>query len=187
MRWLMTLVLCTATATGSAQAAQREWWRDGGPRLRPQDSRMAGLLEQGRLRSATLRALADRVEGGDVFVYLTGNHMMESHLAGSLTWMATSGSYRYVRVSIDAGLPVDQLIAMLGHELQHVAEVSDDPSVVDAASLATLYRRIGHASLQVTGSSWETIAAQLTARQVRRELGTVPTRSVAGLASPDGL
>ncbi|MDP2391124.1 MAG: hypothetical protein Q8N52_12415, partial [Acidobacteriota bacterium] len=78
--------------------------------------------------------------------------------------------YRYLRATLNAGLGTDQQIATLGHELQHAVEVLDDELVVCEKSLVALYRRIGQPS-RATSAGWETLAAQETGYQVRRELG----------------
>jgi hypothetical protein len=179
---LMVFTLIMFAPVARAAAPQPEWWRNGGPRMRPQDDRTTVLLEQGQMRSPTLRALVTRVEASDVFVYIASSHRLNSHLAGSLQWMTTAGPYRYVRVTIDPTLPADLMIATLGHELQHVSEVIDDPSVVDERTLVGLYKRIGTPSRVALMSGWETVAAQDAGQRVRRELGAMPTTTAANLA-----
>ncbi len=104
---LAMFALFTFVPVARAAAPQPEWWRNGGPRLRPQDDRITALLDQGQMRSPTMRKLVARIEAGDVFVYIAGSHRLNKHLAGSLQWMTTAGPYRYVRVTIDPTLPAD--------------------------------------------------------------------------------
>jgi hypothetical protein len=96
---------------------------------------------------------------------------MSSRLFGRLTLLGAGGERRYVKVRIACMLTVAQQIAALGHELRHAVEIADAPSVVDNASLAAEYRRVGFAS-SVTrrGDGFESRAAIDAARQVWAEL-----------------
>jgi hypothetical protein len=178
MRQLLSLVvLCWFALTSSTIASSDPAALDGGgPRIRPQNAYIAELLKTGRARSATLRSLADRIEAGNVIVYIAVNPLLKSSLSGALTWMTQAGGFRYVRASLSKDLTPDQMIATLAHELQHAAEVAEDPSVSSEATLVAMYRRIGlpkHAS----SAGWETEAAQEMGYQVRRELAMPALRT----------
>lgn len=178
MHWLLALVVFV-TLSAPAAAAPAEA-KAGGPRVRPQDARITALLQEGVLRSSSLRTLVDRIESSNVYVYVGLDHLMKSYLAGRLTWMGQAHEFRYLRAAINFDLSADQVIATLAHELQHAVEVIDDRSVVDERSLVALYRRIGKPSRPELNSGWETAAAQAMGYQVRREL--VATPASAGLA-----
>jgi hypothetical protein len=156
----------------------------GGPRIRPQDSRAAKFLTDGLRRSATLRALADRIEDGDVIVYVGVKPLMKSNLSGALSFVTTAGDFRYVRVSISADQVPDLIIATLAHELQHVIEVIENPSVTNDASLSQLYQRIGLSTNHRPSVTWETLAAQAMGNQVRREIGHA-TATETGVAAAE--
>jgi hypothetical protein len=175
MRLLLTIALVAGVLTSSARASERI----GGPRLRPQDPRISLILQQGIARSATFRALIDRIEASNLIVYVAVSANLKSGLSGAVTWMTRAGNFRYVRASIRIDLPFDQMIATVAHELQHAVEVIEDESVIDEQSLIALYRRIGEPSRLAGPSGWETVAAQRTASQVRRELVAVPTTTLA--------
>lgn len=184
MHKLLAIVLCSLTCATYAEAARPDWWRAGGPRIRTTDARLTTLLQEGVARSSTLRGLVDRIEAGDVIVYLSLSPLMKSSLAGKLTWMSRAGQYRYLRAQINTELSPDQMIATLAHELQHAVEVSDAADVVDQRSLIELYKRIGEPSRAITSAGWETTAAYETGLQVRRELVSAPatarTRTMTG-------
>lgn len=169
MRVLLTLALVASVAASTAIGSER----NGGPRLRPQDPRIVQVLKEGPLRSDTFRSLVDRIEAGNVIVYIAVNPILKSSLSGALTWMTRAGDYRYMRASISTELTFDQMIATVAHELQHAVEVIEDESVKDERSLIALYKRIGQPS-RATSSGWETTNAQQTGYQVRRELVAVP-------------
>jgi len=180
MRTLLSLALSLAIfSTTGALAAPR----DGGPRIRPQDARMTQVLKEGAARSATFRALVDRIESSNVIVYVAVNPLLRSSLSGTLTWMTRAGGYRYVRASISPEMQFDQMVATVAHELQHAVEVIGDESVIDEKSLTALYRRIGHESQAAVPAGWETVAAQETGWQVRRELASVPASTTLARAS----
>jgi len=62
--------------------------------------------------------------------------------------------------------------------------VIEDESVTDERSLVALYKRIGQPSRAAGPSGWETLAAQRTGTQVRRELVT-PASVIARLGSSE--
>lgn len=175
MRLLLSIALTAVIFTSTTAAAGMP---DGGPRIRPQDVRVKQALQEGMARSATFKALVDRIEAGDVIVYLAVNPLLKSSLSGALTWMTSAGKFRYVRASISSDLLFDQMIATVAHELQHALEVVSDSSVVDEKSLIALYRRIGQESPS-TPAGWETVAAQQAGWQVRKELVSVPATALA--------
>jgi hypothetical protein len=172
MRTLLALVvscLVTLPCLAQAQSAPGDLtWRQA--RVRPQDARLADLLRNGAARSATLRAIVNRLEAGNLFVYVSLSPNMRTGLAGKLTWMSKSGAFRYVRVMISPEQNTEQMIATLAHELQHAVEVSDEDSVIDQRSLIGLYTRIGRPSTSGVTGGFETLAAQEIGMRVRREL-----------------
>lgn len=179
MRTVITAALCAMLVSSAAFAGRPP---DGGPRLRPQDSRIKDALREGSARSATFRALLDRVELGDVIVYVATDRQIKSSLSGMLTWMTQAGGYRYVRASINPDQSFDQVIATIGHELRHAIEVIEDPSVTSEKTLVQLYKRIGQHTNTSTPTRWETVAAQQTGTQVRRELSLMSMPAAPGRA-----
>ncbi|HYE88598.1 MAG TPA: hypothetical protein VEA16_19685 [Vicinamibacterales bacterium] len=176
MRLLLSVALSAALFASTAFAARMP---DGGPRIRPQDNRIKQVLQEGVERSATFKALVDRIEAGDVIVYVAVNPLLKSSLSGALTWMTQAGGFRYVRASISSDLLFDQMIATVAHELQHALEVIGDTSVRDEKTLIALYRRIGHENPNIRPLGWETVAAQETGWKVRREIASVPAAALS--------
>jgi len=187
MRWLLSIVFCSAVLVSNAYAEPPDRARDGGPRIRPQDPRSTRLLRDGIARSETFRALVARIEASNVFVYVTVTPFIKSSLAGQLTWMTQAGPYRYLRATLSAEQTSDQSIASLAHELQHAVEVVDDVRVKDEKTLVALYQRIGTPSRASVSSGWETLAAQETGYRVRRELGDSTGAAMAARFESDHL
>jgi hypothetical protein len=121
-------------------------------------------------RSATFRALVNRIEASNVFVYVALSPVMKANLAGKLTWMTKAGEFRYLRATISTEQTPAQMIATLGHELQHAVEVIEDTDVHDQRSLQALYQRIGRPSYSGLAAAWETDAAQEAGHKIRREV-----------------
>jgi hypothetical protein len=183
MHALLLIVLSSFVVASSAFASER----DNGPRIRPQDDRITAMLAAGVARSASFRALVDRIEASDVYVYVGMSPLLKSTLAGRLSWMTKAGGYRYLRAAISTGLSPDRIISSLAHELQHVVEVIEDSNVVDEKSLETLYKRIGEPSRATASLAWETVAAQEVASRVRRELNAQPVTLAARVTNSDKL
>ena len=181
MRHLLAVVLCSLVATSALAANVDESWREA--RIRPQDPRLTTLLREGMSRSATFRALVNRIEASNLIVYVSLSPVMKARLAGKLTWMTRAGDYRYLRATISTEQTPDQMIATLAHELQHAVEVLQDDTVLDQRSLEQLYKRIGRPSYSGITAGWETIAAQETGFQVRRELVSDAAAMKSGYAT----
>jgi hypothetical protein len=169
MRQLLALAICSLIST----AAFADSWREA--RIRPQDPRLATLLRDGAAKSATFRALVNRIEASNVFVYVALSANMKSSLAGKLTWMTRAGDFRYVRATISTEQTAAAMVATLAHELQHAIEVIEDERVNDQRSLQELYQRIGRPSYSGLAAAWETEAAQETGLKVRREFAAAET------------
>lgn len=160
---LGVIVLLTSFVAGTEP-------RDGS-HVRTMDKRLQSAIDEGLARSAFFRSLVTRLDESDVIVYVEPQCPMSSRLFGRLTFLAAGGDRRYVSVRISCVLTVSQQIAALGHELRHAVEIADAPSVVDDASLAAEYRRVGFASRALrTGKGFESGAAIDAARQVWAEL-----------------
>jgi hypothetical protein len=140
-------------------------------RVRTHDARVRTALAKGMTRSAAFREVVRRVEANDVIVYIEMDPRLRGKLAGRMYWVVSTREARYVRVALNPELSGSHLIATLAHELQHVVEVGETPSVVDEPTLTTLYRGIG-TERHAQSRAWDTEAAQVTGDVVRRELAS---------------
>jgi len=166
---LLTILLTLAPLAvfASPEAAPRAV--SSSPRVRPYDGRSAALLLEGLERSATIRAIVDRLEQRDVIVYVQMQPALRKGLAGTMTWLAATEFHRYVRISLNPELMHESLIAALGHELQHALEVAEASSVVDTASLQAYYEQHGMSTAKHI-NGWDSMAARVAGEDVRREL-----------------
>ena len=88
-------------------------------------------------------------------------------VGGLLEFMGRAGSNRYLRVTVGSLHHQSVVVALLGHELQHAAEVADAPEVQTAEAFARFYRRIG---VPTGAGRYDSLAAQSAGRIVRAEL-----------------
>ena len=179
MVWLMSLVLAGNVEAGAAAATSSVHARpvvaaaaallaSERSRIRSNDRRMRRLMAEGTRRSRTFADLVSRVHATDLIVYVETVPQLPPDTTGRILLQGVSGGQRYLRVQVRSMLHGDQVIAVLAHELRHALEVAAHASVVDDATLAELYRRIGH----VSGGTraYETDDAHETGIRVRDEL-----------------
>jgi hypothetical protein len=155
------VVLLAVAARSHAESIQR---------IRTTSSLVHALLASASEKSPTLRAIVERIAQSNVIVYVTCEQFKTVAFNGRTMWTEASGAARYLRVQVDCMLSRTNLVALLGHELQHVAEVADRPDVIDSRTFAKLFDTIGYPAC---GSSWreqfETDDATAAGRRVRDE------------------
>ena len=146
------------------------------PHVRPEPE-MRGLVGDAARGSTAIRGLIDHLEGLDVTVYVRQRAFAQTELEGRVALLAASGGHRYLVIELACGRPRLTQMATLGHELYHAVEIADEPSVVDARTLAAFYTRIGRRSDYWGGRMmFETEAAAEAGLRARRELLTNSTR-----------
>jgi hypothetical protein len=108
----------------------------------------------------------------DLYVQIEIVSDLPPAIEGRLISLARAHQVRYVRIQLALRGSAEDMIALLGHELQHATEVADAAGAADADSLLALYQRIGtrHGEGQ-----YDTVAAEEMGRTVRRELLSMPS------------
>ena len=143
-------------------------------RVRTTDRRLQAILHDGVRESPTFRALVDRLARSDVVVYVQCDRASAAHrLDGRLTFVSSAGGFRYVVVRVAWLNPRARQLAILAHELQHAVEIADTPAIVDGASLAREYRRMGYETRRLAaplGIAFDTHAAIAAGERVLRDL-----------------
>jgi hypothetical protein len=143
------------------------------PHIRSPYPELLDAVSLGARTSPTLRDLVDRIEASDVVVYLANDSAPSPFVAAHLSFISAAGGRRYLMVTVNRQYMGCQLMALLGHELQHAAEIADEPSVVDERSMSAHYRRIGFR----TGSQaeqYDSAAAIETGRRIMRDVTSAP-------------
>ncbi|MCX6551429.1 MAG: hypothetical protein NTY02_10565 [Acidobacteria bacterium] len=138
--WVLALAVAVVCgSTGAAAAAH----------VRGADAKARLLLRDGAARSATLSGLLDALESSDVVVHVETGALDRP---GRLLFVTAGPDCRFLRISIKVPGRDADLIAWLGHELQHAVEIAAAPEVRDQNGVMDLYRRIGFAD-RSTGES----------------------------------
>jgi hypothetical protein len=155
-------------AFGITTAAAQERAAASQSHVRPEEPQLRAAVSVGIDVSPTFRALVERIESSDIVVYISSHLMTTPRVAGQSTFLSAGGGRRYLHVAVDSRTTGPDLVGLLAHELHHITEIAGEPSVVDARSLATFYRRIGF-SVSIEASRFETAAAIATGRRVMRD------------------
>jgi hypothetical protein len=140
--------------------------------VRASDNELVALLSDGVKKSATLRALTERLSKSDVIVYVRPDVLARNANQGHLSFLSSSGGYRYLVVHLPVGQSKQQQIAMLGHELQHAVVIADAPSVTDSDTLRKEFERIGKVVMAANGRdfSFDSQAATDARQRILREM-----------------
>jgi hypothetical protein len=175
MRYAAMLLAC-ALGTGNASADTSRPFTHDNPqvRVRPTSALARKVIDAGLARSITFRRLVQHLESSNVIVYVQMRPNMPSNIGGLLEFMGRAGSNRYLRVTVGSLHHQSVVVALLGHELQHAAEVADAPDVQSPDEFAAFYRRIG---VSTGVGRYDSLAAESAGRTVRAELRGRPTES----------
>jgi hypothetical protein len=196
---LLAALLATAVACNPPADTTGHLRPAGLANLRPRDGMAAQLLSLGREGSPTFRALERVLNESRVVVYVDVRDDPRHELGASLQFVVATPDRLFVRAVVDTGtkqfgLSQQRLVvlaSLLGHELQHAAEVAAAPSIASVRDFEAHFRRIG---ISEERSALETAAAQEVGRRVKRELqdgklATAPCGSVVThtMQRPGGL
>ena len=165
---LLPLLLSATVGTSGAPSPTYTLLESPVRHVRTTDRHVQKLLRVGVTRSPTFASLISHLNESDVIVYIEPVSTLPSTLAGRLLLMPMANNQRYLRIQVALGGSPDELVALIGHELRHAVEIADAPDVRNESALVKLYERIG-----MRGSfahCYETDAARVTARTVRKEL-----------------
>jgi hypothetical protein len=84
--------------------------------------------------------------------------------------LISAAGQRYLRIEVRTPRSPLELLATIGHELQHAVEIARAPGVRNSAAMRDLYRRIGQNGANAL--TFETSDAQEVGKRVRLELMT---------------
>ena len=166
MMWIVPALLATVLAAPPDAGALLS---SPARRVRSMDKHVARLLEVGITRSPTFAQLVRALNSTDVIVYVERSQDLPKALAGRMLMLPMAGPQRYLRIQVRGNLSAPELIALIGHELQHALEIAEHPAVQDADAMRSLYEKIGRPST-AAAHTYDTIAAQSAGRRVRLEL-----------------
>ena len=160
-RLLLVAGIANAGAHGaSAQSAAL-------PRVRSTHAYIRAMIEEATTRSSTLRRLVAAIAETNGIVYVEQGDCGHSVRACLTLSVTPAGDYRFLRVLVDARQPDWEVMASIGHELQHALEVLGEPALKTSESIFLFYVREG----LTMGDSFETPEAIRAGDAVRGEVG----------------
>jgi hypothetical protein len=136
--------------------------------VRAIDPRAQEWIRAGATASPTFRALLSRLAESDLIVYVEIVDRLAGGAAGQMYFITATGGTRYLRIELVADRDTPRMVALLGHELQHTAEVADAPSVRDSRTLGMLY--LGMLENAFRGTQYDSAAARVTEDRVKGEV-----------------
>ena len=134
--------------------------------VRPVDAPAVQTLARALDASAIVRALVGEIELSNVVVHIQFARDLPAGLAGTTRFVTSRAGYRYVRITIAVTLREHDRLAILGHELQHAAEIARS----DAHDVTRLRAVIDAAGFRTRANYFETDAALQIEKHVRQEL-----------------
>lgn len=162
----MAKILPILLVLASAAMAAREESPAAAPRVRSGNPAIAALITTGMTNSRTFRSLVERINASDGIVYVEEGDCGNA-VRGCLRAIAKSVSNRIVLVRVRLLESDRDVVATIGHELQHALEILNDPAVTDSAAMYRFYTREGRRRL---GRGFETAAAVKAERAVHAEM-----------------
>jgi hypothetical protein len=114
------------------------------PRVRAENPLLSAAVAQGAERSPTFRRLIEAIEATDGLVYVLEGKCGQGVRACLHMSLELSGKNRLLRILVNSRrAPGCELIASIGHELQHALEALSNPNVRTAFGLSSFFHRIG--------------------------------------------
>ena len=166
------LMLSVALAFVSTPGAEARDRLADSPHLRPATQAEATFVADAQSKSQTVRDFARTLEQGNVVTYIHLARTQPGQPTSMLRFAGRSKFQRFVVLTIGSDLPYDRQIALLAHELQHVAELARVTWVSSQADYRSLLALIGWRDA-TQASGYETSAALAAQRHATRELATV--------------
>jgi hypothetical protein len=137
------------------------------PHVRSYSSVLMKAISEGRERSETFRRLVETIDMTDGLVYLDEGSCPFGSRACLVLSLTIAGPNRLLRVRVNTRWVRDcELVALIGHELQHAVEVLENPKIRSSGELYQFFDRIGRTGLE----AFETHRATRAGDDVRHEV-----------------
>ena len=148
-------------------------------RVRSTHPRALAWIQAGAAGSATFRDLLNRLSNSDLIVYVQIVDRLNGAL-GQTYFVKATDTVRYIRIEVVPSGNFHEMVALVGHELQHAVEIAGAPRIRDRQTLAQFYLGMGENML--SKGQYDSTEARVTEDRVKRELiGSSAYRS----SSPD--
>jgi hypothetical protein len=137
-------------------------------RLRSEDTALSALVSEASRRSLSFRRLVTAIEATDGLVYVEWGHCSHNGQACLPLSVTLAGPYRLLHIVIDRRSRNEEVMASIGHELQHAIEILSERRIRSGAEIYLHFRGSGHA--YTIGHAFETEAAIAAGNAVRTEV-----------------
>ena len=171
MRTRMRILIAATAVMIGAGTADGAGIDTVSPRVRSTHPYIRAMIEEAARRSATFRRLVSDIEATDGIVYVEQGvcgHSVRACLALSVT---PAGDFRILRVLVDARQRDWNVMASIGHELQHALEVLATRATT-SEGIFIFYQREG----VTMGDAFETTAAERIGTAVERDVSSFSKR-----------
>ena len=141
LRIIPVALMCISTAIQITLSAQTV-----GPmsRVRAEDPRFSAAITRGAERSATFRRLVEAVNTTDGLVYVIEGICGQGVRACLHMSLELAGDNRLLRILVNPRRAAGcELIASIGHELQHALEALSNPNIKTSFALSSYFHLIG--------------------------------------------
>lgn len=162
----VALLACALAVAAGSESSPSVTPEAIGYRVRAIDARSQAWIRAGASGSATFRSLLARLSKGDLIVYVVTVDRISGGAAGQLFFVTATPRARYVRIEVAADRNLKDMVALVGHELQHAVEIADAPRVRSPQSMALLYLGMPENSFR---SQYDSVAARVTESRIRNE------------------
>jgi hypothetical protein len=157
------IVVMTVAVVGTASARQTA----SPSTVRSENPMIADAIARGIERSPIFRRLIETINATDGLVYIDEGACGRGVRACLLHSVTISGQYRLLRIIVTTRkAPGCELVASIGHELQHALEALSDASVRSGSQIFHFFQREG----PTDSMSLETNAAREMGLNVQREM-----------------
>ena len=161
--WL--LVVASALVVHGPARAQQGSARI--PRVRSDVPLINAAITRGYAQSPSFRRLIETVGNSDGIVHVEEGQCGISIRACLQLWVGVAGPNRFLRIRISTRkAPGCQLVASIGHELQHAIEVLGNPRIRDGLGMFRFFDLGGRTSY----GTYETDAALEVGMAIEREV-----------------
>ena len=114
------------------------------PRVRSENQMLSAAIARGAEQSTTFRRLIEAIDATDGLVYVLEGRCGQGVRACLHMSVELSGQYRLLRILVNPRrAPGCELLASIGHELQHAVEALSNPNVRTSFELSSFFHRIG--------------------------------------------
>jgi hypothetical protein len=114
------------------------------PRVRSQNPSIVDAIRQGAERSPTFRRLLETIDATDGLVYVSEGSCRYNVRACLVLSVTISGPFRLLHILVEPRKAVGcDLVASIGHELQHAREVLSDTNVRSTHQIFHFFYRVG--------------------------------------------